>query len=218
MHIDPVHPLAQVYAEAYTSPDPPLAAELEAFTLAHHPHAHMVSGRLQGRFLAMLSHMVQPRRILEIGTFTGYSALCLAEGLAPDGLLHTIECRPDDAVQARTFFDRSTLGPRIHSHIGDALEVIPTLEAEWDLVFLDADKVNYIRYHELVLPRLRPGGWMVADNVLFHGQVLADAIAGKNARAVDAYNRHVREDRRVEQVMLTVRDGLLIIRKKTELA
>lgn len=218
MHTDLVLPLAQAYASAHTTPDDPLLAHIEAYTMAHHPHAHMVSGHLQGRFLAMISRMVQPRRVLEIGTFTGYSALCLAEGLTDDGCLHTIDCRAEDIAVARSFFDQSPLRDRIHAHVGDALEIIPTLAYSWDLVFLDADKVNYINYHEMIMPLLRPGGWMIADNVLFHGQVLEEPVRGKNARAIDAYNRHLREDVRIEQVMLTIRDGLMLIRKKSELA
>ena len=218
MHPDPVLPLAQAYAEAHSTPEDPLLAAIAAHTRAHHAHAHMVSGHLQGLFLTMVSRMLRPRRILEVGTFTGYSALCLAEGLAEDGLLHTIECRPDDLALARSFFDQSPHGSRIRSHAGDALEVIPTLQESWDLVFLDADKVNYIRYHEMIMPLLRPGGWMIADNVLFHGQVLQEPVRGRNALAIDAYNRHVRDDPRVEQVMLTIRDGLMLIRKKSELA
>ena len=218
MHPDPVLPLAQAYAEAHSTPEDPLLSAIAAHTRAHHAHAHMVSGHLQGLFLTMVSRMLRPRRILEVGTFTGYSALCLAEGLAEDGLLHTIECRPDDLALARSFFDQSPHGSRIRSHAGDALEVIPTLQESWDLVFLDADKVNYIRYHEMILPLLRPGGWMIADNVLFHGQVLQEPVRGRNALAIDAYNRHVRDDPRVEQVMLTIRDGLMLIRKKSELA
>lgn len=218
MHTDLVLPQAQAYAEAHTSPQDALLAELEAHTLAHQPHAHMVSGHLQGRFLAMVSRMVQPRRVLEVGTFTGYSALCLAEGLTNDGLLHTIDCRPEDVQLARSFFDRSPMADRIIAHTGEALEIIPTLQESWDLVFLDADKVNYIHYHEMIIPLMRPGGWMIADNVLFHGQVLEEPVKGKNAKAIDAYNRHVRDDARVEQVMLTIRDGLMLIRKKSELA
>ena len=218
MHTDLVLPQAQAYAEAHTSPQDALLAELEAHTLAHQPHAHMVSGHLQGRFLAMVSRMVQPRRVLEVGTFTGYSALCLAEGLTNDGLLHTIDCRPEDVQLARSFFDRSPMADRIIAHTGEALEIIPTQQESWDLVFLDADKVNYIHYHEMIIPLMRPGGWMIADNVLFHGQVLEEPVKGKNAKAIDAYNRHVRDDARVEQVMLTIRDGLMLIRKKSELA
>ena len=218
MHTDLVLPQAQAYAEAHTSPQDALLAELEAHTLAHHPHAHMVSGHLQGRFLAMVSRMVQPRRVLEVGTFTGYSALCLAEGVKNDGLLHTIDCRPEDVQLARSFFDRSPMADRIIAHTGEALMIIPSLQESWDLVFLDADKVNYIHYHEMIIPLMRPGGWMIADNVLFHGQVLEESVKGKNAKAIDAYNRHVRDDARVEQVMLTIRDGLMLIRKKSELA
>jgi predicted O-methyltransferase YrrM len=218
MHIDLILPQAHAYAEAHTTPQDTLLAELEAYTLAHHAHAHMVSGHLQGRFLAMISRMVQPRRVLEVGTFTGYSALCLAEGMTEDGQLHTIDCRPEDVQLARSFFDISPSGDRIHTHLGDAMEIIPTLQESWDLVFLDADKVNYINYHEMIIPLMRPGGWMIADNVLFHGQVLEDPVKGKNAKAIDAYNRHVMEDVRVEQVMLTIRDGLMLIRKKSELA
>jgi caffeoyl-CoA O-methyltransferase len=218
MHIDLVLPLAQAYAEAHTSPQDALLAELEAHTMTHHPHAHMVSGHLQGRFLAMISRMVQPRRVLEVGTFTGFSALCLAEGLPPDGLLHTIDCRPEDISLARSFFDRSPMGDRIITHTGDALDIIPTLQEPWDLVFLDADKVQYINYHEMIIPMMRSGGWMIADNVLFHGQVLEDPVRGKNAKAIAAYNLHVLQDARVEQVMLTIRDGVMLIRKKSELA
>lgn len=218
MHTDLVLPQAQAYAAAHSSPQDALLAELEAHTLANHPHAHMVSGHLQGRFLAMVSRMVQPRRVLEVGTFTGYSALCLAEGLTNDGLLHTIDCRPEDVQLARSFFDRSPMADRIIAHTGEALEIILSLQESWDLVFLDADKVNYIHYHEMVIPLIRPGGWMIADNVLFHGQVLEEPVKGKNAKAIDAYNRHVRDDARVEQVMLTIRDGLMLIRKKSELA
>lgn len=218
MHIDLVHPLAQAYAGAHTSPQDPLLAELEAHTMAHHPHAHMVSGHLQGRFLSMISRMVQPSRLLEIGTFTGFSALCLAEGMRPEGLLHTIDCRSEDISTARSFFDRSPFGDRIITHTGDALDIIPTLQEPWDLVFLDADKVQYINYHEMIIPMMRPGGWMIADNVLFHGQVLEEPVKGKNAKAIAAYNLHVLQDARVEQVMLTIRDGVMLIRKKSELA
>jgi predicted O-methyltransferase YrrM len=218
MHTDLVLPKAQAYAEAHSTPHDALLAQIEAHTHAHHRQAHMVSGHLQGRLLAMVSRMVQPRQVLEVGTFTGYSALCLAEGLTHDGVLHTIDCRPDDIALARSFFDQSPLGHRIHTHVGDALDIIPGLTETWDLVFLDADKVNYINYHEMIMPMLRPGGWMIADNVLFHGQVLEEPVRGKNAKAIDDYNRHLREDVRVEQVLLTIRDGLMLIRKKSELA
>jgi predicted O-methyltransferase YrrM len=133
-------------------------------------------------------------------------------------MLHTIELRDADAQTARSHFDRSVYPDRIKLHVGDASSVIEALKETWDLVFIDADKVHYTRYYEMVLPRTRPGGWIIADNVLFHGQVLQDPVKGRHAIAIDAFNRHVRLDPRVEHVMLTVRDGLMLIRKKNEIA
>lgn len=216
--LHPVPDIVSAYADRHTTPDDALLSELAQHTTRTHPHAHMLSGHVQGQLLSQISRMISPRRILEIGTFTGYSALCLAKGLVADGQLHTIEIRKEDAATARKFFDRSDDGHRIHIHNGDACHVIEALKETWDLVFIDADKVNYIRYYESVLPRTRPGGWIIADNVLFHGQVLQDPVKGRHAIAIDAFNRHVRHDPRVEQVMLTVRDGLMLIRKKTEIA
>lgn len=174
----------------------------------------MLSGQVQGKFLQMISCMIRPQRVLEIGTMTGYSAICLAEGLKEGGRLHTIELRERDAELARENISRSRFRDRIIVHAGDALSCLSTLQGTWDLVFIDADKVNYIRYYEAVLPSLRPGGFILADNVLFHGEVLEDQLKGKNARAIDAFNGHVRSDARVEHVLLTVRDGLMLIRKK----
>jgi len=209
-----IDPIITRYAERFTTPDEPLLAELEDLTLRTHAEPQMISGHLQGQLLGQLSRMIRPRRILEIGTFTGYSALCLAGGLEADGLLFTIDIREEDVALARGYFDRSPWADRIRSLSGNALEVMTSLEESWDLVFLDADKVNYTAYYEAVLPKLRQGGWIIADNVLFHGQVLQEPLKGKNAKAISAFNEHVRNDPRVEQVMLTVRDGLMIIRKK----
>lgn len=205
--------LAEAYAGRYTSALSAVEKQNEMETLASHAHAHMHSGHVQGRFLQMLSHMIQPARLLEIGSFTGFSALCLAAGLKPEGLLHTIECREEDAAMAARYFELAGLQSRIKLHIGDAIKIIPTLSETWDMVFIDADKVNYIEYYELTLPQVRKGGWIVADNVLFHGQVLEDPVKGKSAKAIQAFNEHVAADQRVEQVLLTVRDGLLLIRK-----
>ena len=188
--------------------------EISTYTYTHHPQAHMLSGHVQGKFLEMISYLQRPRRILEIGTFMGYSALCLAQGLAPDGVLHTIELREEDAGIAAGYFRRSNSPDRIILHRGNSLEVIPALHEAWDLVFIDADKVNYTEYYKLVLPALRSGGLIIADNVLFHGQVLEAEISGKSARAIHAFNEFVGQDETVEKVMLTVRDGLLCIRKK----
>jgi caffeoyl-CoA O-methyltransferase len=202
------------YADAFTTPDEPLLKEIEPFTMENHPQSHMLSGHLQGQLLSQISLMIQPERILEIGTFVGYSALCLAKGLRPDGVLHTIELRDADAQTARAYFDRSPYEERICLHTGDALSVMEQLKENWDLVFIDADKINYTRYYEAVFPFVKKGGWIIADNVLFHGEVLETPLKGKNAKAIDQFNRHILADNRVEHVMLTVRDGLMIIRKK----
>lgn len=206
--------LAQAYAEQFSSAEDALLQEIAASTQALHPHAHMLSGHVQGKFLEMISCLMQPRRILEIGTFTGYSALCLAKGLLKDGKIHTIELRDEDAALARTNFSRSNALEKIILHVGNALDILPGLQETWDLVFIDADKVNYINYYQLVLPFVRPGGVILADNVLFHGQVLRQPVAGKNAKAIDAFNKHIQQDGSVEKVLLTIRDGLLMIRKK----
>jgi predicted O-methyltransferase YrrM len=211
--MEPIPIQVSQYASRHTSPDNPLLREIERDTLANHPEAQMLSGHLQGQLLAQVSAMIRPSRVLEIGTFVGYSALCLARGLAEGGILHTVEIREEDARKAQGYFDRSPYRDRIQLHRGEALTVIEALKETWDLVFIDADKINYIAYYEAVLPRLRPGGWILADNVLFHGQVLEEPVRGKNAKAIAAFNEHVSQDSRTEQVMLTLRDGLMIIRK-----
>lgn len=209
-----INPRAALYAKHHTSALDEVLHELEAATLADHPHAQMLSGHVQGKVLELFSKMIRPKRILEIGTFTGFSALCLAKGLQADGKLHTIELRSEDAGTAENYFKKAAMDHQIELHIGDAREIIPTLAENWDLVFMDADKVNYINYYELTLPAVIPGGWILADNVLFHGEVLEEPTRGKNARAMQAFNEHVKNDDRVQQVMLTIRDGLLLIQKK----
>jgi len=209
-----ISPEAERYAASFSTPAGSLLDELERLTREAHPQAHMLSGHVAGRMLAMVSTLLAPRRILEVGTFTGYSALCLAEGLRPDGILHTLERREADARTAAAFFARSAYADRIRLHVGEALRILPTLAGEWDLVFLDADKTGYVEQYEAVLPNLRAGGLLIADNVLFHGQVLETPIHNRNAAAIDAFNRHVAADARVENVMLTLRDGWLLVRKK----
>jgi caffeoyl-CoA O-methyltransferase len=211
MHI--VDPLAQAYAEKYTSAEDELLKEVAEFTFKNHPKSHMLSGHVQGKFLEMISDMVRPLRILEIGTFTGYSALCLAKGLAKEGLLHTIELREDDGATAKSYFDRSFFKERIILHIGNALEIIGELDETWDLVFIDADKENYINYFNLVFPKLRVNGFILADNVFFHGQVFESEIKGKNAKAIQAFNDFILNRTDIEKLMVTIRDGLYMIKK-----
>ncbi len=174
----------------------------------------MLSGHVQGRFLSFISGIVRPKYILEIGTFTGYSALCLAEGMQDDGELHTIELREADAERARLHFEGARSNKALIVHVGNAMDIIPKLSRPWDLIFIDADKTSYINYYELVMPNLSEKGVIIADNVLFHGQVLQQPIKGKNALAIDAFNKHVSNDPRVNQVMVSLRDGLLLIKKK----
>lgn len=208
-----VNHIAEQYADRFSDATDDLLKEIENYTLRHHAHSHMLSGPVQGKFLELMSKAVRPENVLEIGTFTGYSALCLAKGLTKEGKLHTIELREEDATLAQTFFVKSLHSDQIILHRGNALDIIPELDVEWDLVFLDADKTGYVAYYEMVLPKLRSGGLILADNVLFHGEVLEPEIKGKNALAIHHFNEHVLKDDRVTQVLLTVRDGLMIIMK-----
>lgn len=205
---------ANSYSALYTSEEDVILKEIGDHTRATHPDPGMLSGHVQGKFLQMISYMVRPYNVLEIGTLSGYSALCLAAGLQPGGHMHTIELREKDALVAREFIEKAGFSDRITVHTGNALEIIEKLKGPWDLVFIDADKINYVNYFELVLPELRQGGIILADNVLFHGQVLEEQVKGKNAKAIQAFNDHIKNDNRIESVLLTVRDGLMLIRKK----
>lgn len=209
-----VNSAIEQYAAAFTSPESEVLKAINKHTHEYHPHAHMLSGHVQGRFLSFISNITRPKYVLEVGTFTGYSAICLAEGLAYEGQVHTIELREEDADTALKNFKAAEKEKDITLHRGNAKEIIPTLPYTWDLVFIDADKVGYIDYYELIVPRLSDKGIIIADNVFFHGQVLEEPITGKNAVAINAFNQHVLGDTRVEQIMVTVRDGLLMIKKK----
>lgn len=211
--MDLIHSSAALYAEQFSSAEDALLKEINEYTHQQHPEYHMLSGHLQGKVLEMISCMVRPRRILEIGTFTGYSALCLAKGLTEDGKLHTIELREADAQKARSFFDRSAQAHQIISYTGNALDIVPKLAENWDLVFIDADKPAYIQYFNLVFPHLRKNGFILADNIFFHGQVFAEKVTGKSATGIRDFNEFIRERMDIEKVVLTIRDGLYLIRK-----
>jgi caffeoyl-CoA O-methyltransferase len=174
----------------------------------------MLSGHLQGRVLSMISHMIRPMHIIELGTFTGYSAICLAEGLAENGQLITIDINEELSELCQEFFNKSGYAHQIRMETGKAAEIIPTLEIEFDLVFIDADKTNYAHYFDLVIDKVKTGGFILADNVLYQGNVLDIETAGKNAKAMHAYNQKIMNDPRVECVLLPLRDGVMISRKK----
>ncbi len=207
--------LAQ-YAENHTSVEPELLTELNRDTYANVLIPRMVSGLLQGRILSMYAKMIQPKAILEIGTYTGYSALCMAEGLAPEGVLHTIDINEELENRIAKFVNQSPYASQIKLHIGNALEVIPTLLESFDLVFIDADKGNYAAYYDLLIGRLPSGAVIIADNVLWSGKVLDDAelAKDKDTKALHLFNAKIQEDDRVENVLMPVRDGLMVIRKK----
>lgn len=200
------------YVLAHTDAESPLLKKINRETHAKVLMPRMLSGHLQGRVLAMFSKMICPKRILEIGTYTGYSALCLAEGLAEDGLLYTIDINEELEDAVRGYFRESGWEDKIRYRIGHALDIIPTLSETFDLVFIDADKFNYGRYFDLVFDRVRPGGFIIADNVLWSGKVLEEA-SDKDTEALKAFNDKVQADDRVENVLLPVRDGLMVVRK-----
>lgn len=207
----------QDYAERHTSAESDLLTRLLHKTYAERTDKAMLSGFYQGRLLAMISKMIAPQRILEIGTFIGYSALCLAEGLREDGRLFTLDIEPETNAIAKSFWAQSDLSDKIEARLGDALAIIPTLDEIFDLVFIDADKPNYANYYDAVFPKLKVGGVIIADNVLRGGRVLdIETNTDENTVALHKYNQKVQADERVSNILLAVRDGLMIIRKEKE--
>ncbi len=207
----------QAYADAHSQPEPPLLRQLWRETHLQLLMPRMATGHWQGRLLSMLSHLIGPRKILEIGTFTGYATLCLAEGLAAGGHLHTIEINPERESRIRRYVAAAGLSASITLHIGDAAGILAGLVGEvWDLVFIDADKLHNGRYFELVVNQVRPGGLLIVDNVLWGGKALPDYPLKANdhdTRAVRAFTAQVQHDPRVVPLLLPVRDGLLLLRK-----
>ncbi len=203
------------YALRHSQQEPKLLKELSTATFQKVLQPRMLSGHLQGRFLSMMSKMIKPQSILEIGTFTGYSALCLAEGLPQDGLIHTIDCNEELVDFQKYYFDKSDYKDQIKQYLGDAKDIIPTIDTPFDLIFIDADKSSYPSYFDLVIDKLNSGGLIISDNVLWSGKVLTKAaVNDEDTKALQYYNTMINEDSRVEVVLLPLRDGLSICRKK----
>jgi caffeoyl-coA O-methyltransferase len=201
------------YAAQHTEDEPLLLQELNKRTHLNVLQPRMISGHFQGRFLSLLSKMVQPRTILEIGTYTGYATLCLAEGLHPEGVLHTIDIKEELTDLQREFFDRSGYGSQIVQHLGKAADIIPSLDTTFDLVFIDADKQNYAHYFDLVIEKMNRGGLILSDNVLWSGKVVEEVKHNdKHTQALMAYNQKIKDDPRVETVLLPIRDGITLSR------
>lgn len=212
--MDIIPAAVEAFAEKYTSPETDVLKRLNRETYLKVDQPHMLSGHLQGQFLSLVSHMLQPARILELGTYTGYSAICLAQGLKEGGMLHTIDMNEEREEMCLRYFAEAGLSGKIKMHIGRAADIITALDEVFDLVFIDADKVGYEQYYDLVWDKIRPGGFILADNVLFHGETLLESSKqSSNAKAMISFCEKVAADGRAEQLLLTLRDGLLIIRK-----
>ena len=202
------------YVVQHSENEPPVLAELNRKTWIEIMNPRMIAGHFQGRVLSMLSHMIKPKYILEIGTFTGYSAICWGEGLQKGGEIHTIDINEELEDLAADYVAKSGLKDQVHFHIGEALGIIPSLKHQWDIVFLDADKSNYLNYYNLVFDQVKPGGYIIADNVLWNGKVIKESTFNEiDTKAILEFNTFVQEDARVQNVLFPIRDGLMIIRK-----
>ncbi|MGB5417712.1 O-methyltransferase [Algibacter sp.] len=203
------------YVVKHSEDEPELLQQLNRETYQKILQPRMLSGHYQGRVLSMISKLARPKNILEIGTYTGYSALCLAEGMQKNGVLHTIDINEELIDFQRKYFEKSGLGNQIHQHLGDALDIIPELDIGFDLVFIDADKDNYANYFNIIIDKLNPGGIILSDNVLWSGKILDKTFKKDDTStpALIAYNAILKNDKRVETVVLPIRDGLTISRK-----
>ena len=201
------------YVVAHSQEEPELLQQLTRETYQKIMQPRMLSGHYQGRILSMLSKLIHPKNVLEIGTYTGYSALCLAEGMQTNGSLHTIDVNEELVDFQRKYFDASNYGKQIHQHLGSAINIIPNLDTKFDLVFIDADKPNYINYFHAIIDKMNPGGVIVSDNVLWSGKVL-EALNPNDisTKVLVDYNKLLNEDKRIETVLLPIRDGLTISR------
>ena len=208
------------YTKQHTTEESGILSKINRETHLTQTHPQMLAGHMQGVLLQMISQMIRPHRILEIGTFTGYSAICLAGGIGhpASGILHSIEANPELEETIRKSLKEASLEDSVVLHIGNAMDIILTLDVSWDLVFIDADKPNYLNYYKMVLPRVRQGGFILADNVLWDGKVLGDPEKfDRDTRGIAEFNEFVQQDDNVENLMLPFRDGLMIIRKKIAL-
>ena len=203
------------YAKAFTQVESDVLKKLNRETYAKIIAPRMLSGHIQGSLLSMFSKMLQPKQILEIGTYTGYSGICLAQGLQETGKLHTIDINEELEKMVRSYFAEAGLTGKIEYYLGNALTIIPTINETFDLVFIDADKKNYAAYYDLVFDKVRSGGYIIADNVLWSGKIMDDELhMDPDTKAIHGYNKKIHNDSRVEHVLLPVRDGLMIARKK----
>ena len=202
------------YLVEHSHQEDPVLRELARHTYLNEVHPRMLSGHILGSFLSLFSKLLSPERILEIGTYTGYSAICLARGLRKGGELTTLEVNEELRNIALKYFEKANLQDRIRLINGDALELIPTLNDTFDLVFIDAHKDNYPEYYNLVINKVRPGGYILADNILWGGKVLDPSLNDPTTRIIDRFNKMITSDPRVENLMLPVRDGLMVIQKK----
>ncbi len=203
------------YCEDHSSAESELLKNLNRETYANVLHPRMLSGHLQGKILSLFSKLICPKNILEIGTYTGYSAICLAEGLAENGKLITIDCNAELELMANKYFEKSGMKNKIQMIIGDAVNIIKTLDVNFDLVFIDADKTSYSRYFDLVIDKMNTGALLIADNVLWNGKILNESDLKKDAdtQAINSFNQKIKSDVRVENIILPVRDGLMVARK-----
>ena len=209
-----IPPSIESYACDYSTEESLVLSQLNRETHLKVNLPIMLSGHLQGKVLEFISHMIQPKQVLEIGTYTGYSAICLAAGLKENGVLHTIDINEELYDMCQSYFEKAGLSEKIIQHIGHAADIIPRIDCIFDLVFIDADKQNYHLYYDLVIDRLPIGAYILADNVLYDGEVLlAHEEQSKNAKAIQAFNEKIRADKRVIQVLLPIRDGLLLMKK-----
>ena len=208
-----ISPELELYVERHSEDEPALLASLHRETYEKIMQPRMLSGHFQGRVLSMLSKLIRPVNILEIGTYTGYSALCLCEGMQENGQLHTIDIKEELVDFQRKHFDKSPWGKQIIQHLGEAIEIIPNLDLKFDLVFIDADKENYLNYFEMILPKMNKGGILLSDNVLWSGKVLEPIHPNDiSTKVLVEYNLLLKNDPRVETVLLPIRDGLTVSR------